>query len=215
MFHWNEMLNWWLPGCMITYMFSIKLAMIVQAYKNIRWEYERPEMWKYIGIISIHPECEGGIEKSITRITNWHHEACQVMTKVDREGWIFLSHPHTNNGFFFLLTTKYLIYIGKTWKRLPEHPEYAEMRHGDVILTLQWCHGSTCGQRVDDMLLLIFYLSLGLVRVCEIEISHMGKNNGNPYLVCENTLSAVDLNKKGFSRDTCLFAWFLTHINSI
>ena len=30
-----------------------------------------------------------------------------------------------------------------------------------------------------------FYLSLGLVRVCEIKLSHMGKNNGNPDLVCE------------------------------
>ena len=27
---------------------------------------------------------------------------------------------------------------------------------------------------------------LGLVRVYEIEISHMGKYNGNPDLVCEN-----------------------------
>ena len=28
-------------------------------------------------------------------------------------------------------------YIGKTLKRTLENPEYAEMRHGDVILTLQ------------------------------------------------------------------------------
>ena len=40
--------------------------------------------------------------------------------------------------------------------------------------------------------LFVFRLSLGLVWVCEIEISHvskishMGKNNGNPDLVCEN-----------------------------
>ena len=34
-----------------------------------------------------------------------------------------------------------------------------------------------------------FYLSLGLVRVCEIEISHMDKNNGNPTLVCEKIFS--------------------------
>ena len=34
-----------------------------------------------------------------------------------------------------------------------------------------------------------FYLSLGLVWVCELEISHMGKNNGNPDLVCENYFS--------------------------
>ena len=37
------------------------------------------------------------------------------------------------------------------------------------------------------MRMFVFYLSLGLVWVCEIEISHMGKNNGNPDLVCENT----------------------------
>ena len=35
-------------------------------------------------------------------------------------------------------------------------------------------------------LFVFFYLSLGLVRVCETEISHMNKNNGNPDLVCEN-----------------------------
>ena len=33
-----------------------------------------------------------------------------------------------------------------------------------------------------------FLLSLGLVRVCEIEISYMGKNNGNPNLVCKKIL---------------------------
>ena len=34
------------------------------------------------------------------------------------------------NGFFFLLTNKYL--IEQTLKRLPENLEYAVMRHGDV-----------------------------------------------------------------------------------
>ena len=108
------------------------------------------------------------------------------MTNSDRERRIFLSHPHTNNGLFFSLTIKYLfLYWKKTWKRLPENPGYAEMRHGDVILLLQWRHGSTCGQRVDYVRLFVFYLSLGLVRVCEIELSHMGKNSGNLDLVCE------------------------------
>ena len=46
------------------------------------------------------------------------------------------------------------------------------MRHGDVILTLQWRHGSTCGQRADDVRLFLFYRSLGLVRVCEINKIH-------------------------------------------
>ena len=32
-----------------------------------------------------------------------------MMTNGDPEGRIFLSHPHTNNGLFFLLTIKYRI----------------------------------------------------------------------------------------------------------
>ena len=82
-------------------------------------------LWLYN--IRIHHECECGIEKSAPRIIDWHHEACRVITNGDDEGRIFLSHPHTNNGFFFFLTTKYLIYIGKRWKKLPENPEYAEI----------------------------------------------------------------------------------------
>ena len=60
--------------------------------------------------IRIHHECEGGIEKSVPRIRNWHQEPCRVITNGDQTGQIFLSHPHTNNKLFFLLTTKYLIY---------------------------------------------------------------------------------------------------------
>ena len=56
----------------------------------------------------------GGIEKSVPRITNWHHQACRVMTNGDHEGQIFLSHPHKNNGLFFLLTTRYIILY---WKK--------------------------------------------------------------------------------------------------
>ena len=41
------------------------------------------------GLISIHHECEGRIEKSVPRITDWHHEACRVMTIGDHEGRIF------------------------------------------------------------------------------------------------------------------------------
>ena len=55
------------------------------------------------------------------------------MTNGDHEGRIFLSHPHMNNEFFFLLTTKYPILYWKNLKRLTENPEYAEMWHGDVI----------------------------------------------------------------------------------
>ena len=36
------------------------------------------------------------------------YDYCRVMTKGDTEGWIFLSYPHMNNGFFFLLTTVFI-----------------------------------------------------------------------------------------------------------
>ena len=39
------------------------------------------------------------------------------MTNGYLEGQTFLSCPHTNNRFFFLLTTKYLIYIRKNMKK--------------------------------------------------------------------------------------------------
>ena len=59
-------------------------------------------------------ECEGGIEKSIPRIAVWHHEACGVMTNGDPKGWISLSYPHTNNGFFSCsLLYMYILFILK------------------------------------------------------------------------------------------------------
>ena len=39
--------------------------------------------------IRIHHENEGRIEKSILRITDWHHKACRVITNGDSQGRIF------------------------------------------------------------------------------------------------------------------------------
>ena len=61
--------------------------------------------------IRIYHECEGKIEKSVLRIAVWHHEACRVMTNGDPEGRIFLSYPHTNNGFFFLAHQCFYLFI--------------------------------------------------------------------------------------------------------
>ena len=36
-----------------------------------------------ISYIRIYHDCEGRIEKSVSRIAVWHHEACQVMTNGD------------------------------------------------------------------------------------------------------------------------------------
>ena len=60
-------------------------------------------------ILRFYHECEGRIEKSLPRIAVWHHEACWVMTNGDPAGWIFLSYPHMNNLFFFLLTTVFIL----------------------------------------------------------------------------------------------------------
>ena len=86
--------------------------------------------------IKIQQECEVGIEKSVPRITVLHREACRVMTNGNCERRIFLSRPYTNNGFFFSLITKDLDHFILE-KHDKENPTYAEMRHGDVILTLQ------------------------------------------------------------------------------
>ena len=61
--------------------------------------------------IRIYHECESKIEKSVPRIAVWHHEACRVITNGELEGRIFLSNPHTYNGFFFLLTTVFIYYL--------------------------------------------------------------------------------------------------------
>ena len=95
--------------------------------------------------ITIYQECEGRIEKSVPRIAFWHHEACRVLTNGGPEGRIFLSYPHTNNGFFFLLTTAFIylfIYLFIS-NKLPEVPEYAKMRFHmmtllDVLGKIAW-----------------------------------------------------------------------------
>ena len=92
-----------------------------------------------------------------------------MMTIGDREGRIFypiLTRIMDSFSCSPLITS---FILKKTWKSLPENYEYAEMRHGDVILTLQWRHGSTCGQRAAVH---FFYIFLGLVRVCEINRIH-------------------------------------------
>ena len=72
-------------------------------------------------IIRLYHECEGRIENSVPRITVWHHEACQVMTNGDPEGGIFLSYLHTNNRFFFLLTTVFIyLFVYLFNNKLPE-----------------------------------------------------------------------------------------------
>ena len=78
----------------------------------------------------INHECEGGLEKSDPED---HCLASQgiLSDDIDFERPIFLSHPHTNNGFFFLLTIKFCIFHQK---RIPKVPDYSEMRHKMMML---------------------------------------------------------------------------------
>ena len=73
--------------------------------------------------ITIYHEYEGGIEKSVPRITVWHHEVCRVMTNGDHEGRIFLTRIMDSLSCSPLDTAFYVL------KMLPEVHEYAEMQH--------------------------------------------------------------------------------------
>ena len=57
------------PEGQICHKHRIRISDIFIAGKNIR----------------IYHECEDGIEKSVPRITDWHHEACRVMTNDDKD----------------------------------------------------------------------------------------------------------------------------------
>ena len=96
------------------------LFFMIKFYDKNTTDYDQEILQSHMnpqGIIRMYHECEGWIEKSVPRITDWHHEFCRVMANGDREGRIFLSHPHTNNGFFFLLTTKYRHFVLENMKK--------------------------------------------------------------------------------------------------
>ena len=50
------------------------------------------------------------IEKSVTRVTDRHHEDCRVMPNSDTEWWIFLSISYTHNRYFFLHTFRFITF---------------------------------------------------------------------------------------------------------
>ena len=81
----------------------------IQAYRNLSWK------WGY------------DRKNILYRITYWHYEACRLMINDDHGGGSFLSHPLTNNGFFFLLTIKYdILCVKRGFQKVLKD---AEMRH--------------------------------------------------------------------------------------
>ena len=85
-----------------------------------------------------------------------------MMTNGDHGGRIFLSHPHTNNGSF---------YIGKHKK---DFQKILNTLRFDMVTSFEHYNDVTDQCAVDVRLFIFFYLSHGLVRVCEIDriISH-------------------------------------------
>ena len=69
----------------------------------------------------------------------WHHKTGRFMTNGDPAGQIFLFHPRTNNRFFFCSPFHILIFSRArdlTLIEVPEIPDYAEMQHNMMDITL-------------------------------------------------------------------------------
>ena len=101
--------------------------------------------------IRIYHECEGRIEQYVPNIDVWHHEACRVMTNDDPEGRIFLSYPHTNNGYFLAHHCFYLFIYFKLSFKLQAFPEYAKIQFH--MMTLDDVLGKIFYPRVLDILI--------------------------------------------------------------
>ena len=69
-------------------------------------------------IIRIYHECEGRIEKSVPRDQRLSSFGKPRDAKRRSSGGIFLSYPHTNNGFFFSCSPLFLfIYFKISFKK--------------------------------------------------------------------------------------------------
>ena len=80
-----------------------------------------------------------------------------MMTNGDHEGRIFLSHPHTNNGLFFLLTTKYVILYWKNIKK--DFQKILNTLRCDMVTSFSHFNDVT-DRRAASVRLFVFYLSL-------------------------------------------------------
>ena len=126
----------------------------VSSYKNLSW------VWRWDRKICAedHQLASQGLPSDYKR---WSRGTDFSIPSPHKLRILFLAH-HLIPQFIF----------EKHVKKNPENHENAEMWHSDVIITLQWRHRSTCSQRVAGVQLFIFYLSHGLVHVCEINRIH-------------------------------------------
>ena len=110
----------------------------------------------------------GWIDKSpfdITRLAKWWQ---MVVAK----GCIFLSQPHINSGFFWCLPLNTTF----SYSKKAEYAARLSATHHDDVTR----HPPCCCS--------IYILPTGWYVVCEIEVSHIGKNSRNPNLVCKKKI---------------------------
>ena len=109
----------------------------------------------------------------------------------DCEGRIFLSDLHTNNGFFFLLTIKYLILYWKNIKKTSRKSwicwDATRWRNFNITMISQIEVWPACIQ----VPLFVFYLPHELVLIYLIKLSHTGKNHWNPVFLKKFTILKV------------------------
>ena len=87
-------------------------------------------------------ESEGGGYK------NWSHGSLfgimsNIITNDDSKRPIFLSHPNTIDGFFFLLTIDFF-YIKVSFHKSLVTQDAIALLHEDVTLTKHCCHFTMC-----------------------------------------------------------------------
>ena len=85
----------------------------------------------YFCIIRKCHDGEGGIENTFPWNLCFASFSKPRDANDDSSGWIF--HPHTNDGFFFLLT---FTFIFKKDPRIPENADNAVMQHNYVVFSL-------------------------------------------------------------------------------
>ena len=78
--------------------------------------------------IRIYHEYEGGIDKTVLRITDWHHGACPLITNGDHEDrFFYLTLTIIMDSFSCSSFNTTFVYLKEN--RFSKAPEYAWMRH--------------------------------------------------------------------------------------
>ena len=72
--------------------------------RNVSYLWDR--VWSILAVLKYRylSWVYGSDRKSVTRVTDRHHEACRVMPNSDPEWQIFLSTPNNHDRYFFLHT---------------------------------------------------------------------------------------------------------------